>query len=647
MAVFLGLLLIGLALRLLLAFVVFPQAGLRSDLHLFGDWSLTLADVGPAGFYTHVAFSDYPPGYLYVLWGYGLIGRMVADLLATPSFELIEYWIKLPAIIADCLVAIVLYRALSRWQGPRAGLLASGAYLLTPVTWYDSALWGQVDAVGVLLLALAVVWLIDWRPELATIAAAAALVVNLQFGIGLVVVAIVLLRRHLLAARDPSAATASELGLPLPERWLDDRLGQGIMRLVSSALVGLATFLLLILPFDLEALAPGGLAGIPIVGDVAGFVALSSNAAAFYNVLTVNAYNPWALVGPTPLITALSGNYQWTFDSLSLFGVPAVVVGAALFLAVAAGVVALLWHRPEPIAILVGITLLAVAFFVLPTRVHERYLFGAVGLGAMLFATSRGWRLWFAGVSLVGLINMHAILTLGFRGYGTPEMRALPFADLSREPSVIAFTALLSIAILAWPIYCAFRLWRDRPIEPAPDTPAPPPPPPPSVQPPPPPPPGEPPPPPPPPPPPAPPPWVPAPRPAEAPEVEEPPWRRPDSFAASCRSTGCSSSAWSRWRCCFACPASTARWGCTSTRTCTSGLRPSSCRVTATGCPIRSSNGRIRRCPSTSWQRRLTSSAVTARAARSISASMSSTRSSSRAGRQPTARPASRAGSIC
>jgi dolichyl-phosphate-mannose--protein O-mannosyl transferase len=510
-AAFLGLLFFGLALRLLLAYVVFPQAGLRTDLHLFGDWSRTLAEVGPGGFYANVAFSDYPPGYLYVLWGYGLVGQTIANLLGGPSYGLLDYWIKLPALVADCLVAVVLYRALVRWQGPRAGLLVSGAYLLTPVTWYDSALWGQVDAFGVLLLALAMIWLIDWRPELATLAAVAAFVVKLQFGIGLAVVAVVLLRRHLLAARDPSGTSARQLGLPPPETWLDDRLGQGIMRLVSSALLGLAAFLLLLVPFDLETLAPAGLAGIPIIGDLAGFVGLSTSAGAFYPVLTANAYNPWALVGPTPLVTALSGNYQWTFDSLSLFGVPAVVVGAVLFLAVAAGVAVLLWRRPEPLAILVGITVLAVAFFVLPTRVHERYLFGAIGVGAMLFATSRGWRLWFVGLSAVGLINMHAILTLAFRGYGTPEMRALPFADLAREPLVIAFTALLSIAVLAWPIYCAVRLWRERPTEPPAAFHLPPPPPPP------------------------PPPWIAPTEPVEraGPAVEEPPWGVRDSAAVT------------------------------------------------------------------------------------------------------------------
>ena len=39
----------------------------------------------------------------------------------------------------------------------------------------------------------------------------------------------------------------------------------------------------------------------------------------------------------------------------------------------------------------IGFTVLAVAFFAVPTRVHERYLFPALVTGALLAATSIGY----------------------------------------------------------------------------------------------------------------------------------------------------------------------------------------------------------------------------------------------------------------
>jgi hypothetical protein len=43
--------------------------------------------------------------------------------------------------------------------------------------------------------------------------------------------------------------------------------------------------------------------------------------------------------------------------------------------------------------LVVAVTFLAVAFFILPTRVHERYLFPAFAVGAILAATSIRWRI--------------------------------------------------------------------------------------------------------------------------------------------------------------------------------------------------------------------------------------------------------------
>ena len=49
--------------------------------------------------------------------------------------------------------------------------------------------------------------------------------------------------------------------------------------------------------------------------------------------------------------------------------------------------------RDDRRTILVAVTVLAIAFFVVPTRVHERYLFPAFALGAILAAASVRWRI--------------------------------------------------------------------------------------------------------------------------------------------------------------------------------------------------------------------------------------------------------------
>ena len=55
---------VGLVLRL--AFV--PTAGFPTDVGTFMAWGDRLRELGPGQFYSPDYFSDYPPGFLYVLW---------------------------------------------------------------------------------------------------------------------------------------------------------------------------------------------------------------------------------------------------------------------------------------------------------------------------------------------------------------------------------------------------------------------------------------------------------------------------------------------------------------------------------------------------------------------------------------------------
>src|SRR5207248_2524715 len=65
----LGLVVAGVVLRLL----VTRAQGFPSDVGTFMAWAEKLAAVGPSRFYEPGYFSDYPPGFLYVLWALGAL----------------------------------------------------------------------------------------------------------------------------------------------------------------------------------------------------------------------------------------------------------------------------------------------------------------------------------------------------------------------------------------------------------------------------------------------------------------------------------------------------------------------------------------------------------------------------------------------
>ena len=410
------LILIGLLLRALIAGILLPKSGFRIDIVDFAVWGQRLASGGPGAFYEAGYFSDYPPGYLYVLWGLGLIGKLLAPLVgqdATPGL------VKIPGILADAGVAWLLFAYGRRfldgrftlggrsWTGDAVGLIAAAIYLFNPATIFNSAVWGQVDSVGTLVIlgtlyALAAGW-----TEVAALGATVALLVKFQYAFLIPIVAIVGIRRHLLGrSSDPHHDGQRDT-----------------LRVLTSLAVGIGAIVLLLAPFGMTVWSPDPDPNASLIGKF-------GEAATTYQGLTVNAINLWRNAW-----SGLGDTLQWGCDVPPIppalgCGGPgvAVVLGGfvvswqllSTLLFAAAALVALwqVWRHDDPQGLLIGALLIAAAFFVVPTRVHERYLFPAIALGALLVlrGTPRprpSWMLAAVGVAAAVAIGLDVIP--GFR----------------------------------------------------------------------------------------------------------------------------------------------------------------------------------------------------------------------------------------
>src|SRR5450756_2644149 len=114
---------------------------------------------------------------MYVLWLVGIAGNAVSGIVGVSADQAVGLLLKLPAIGADIAIGGLLWWAGRRWFGGRAGVLAAALYLFIPVTWYDSALWGQVDAVGTLVMLAALLLLVEgWSEPAAALAAFLSLI---------------------------------------------------------------------------------------------------------------------------------------------------------------------------------------------------------------------------------------------------------------------------------------------------------------------------------------------------------------------------------------------------------------------------------------------------------------------------------------
>ena len=375
---------IGVVIRLF----VFRGGGFPSDVGTFMAWAKRMADVGPQHFYAQGYFSDYPPGFLYVLWVIGV-------LFDGEALRLVVKGLSIPADIA---LSIFLYRIVRPYAGAAVGALAGALWILQPGPIFAGPFWGQVDSwgtlpfLGALIAAGAGRW--AWAGALAGIAG----VIKPQFGLVALVV---------------GAAAAIEL--------IRFRRWDPLLRTVGG---GIGAAVLIALPFWIGADQPM----TPVR-----FVQLVKDASETYPYTSLFAFNIWSIVGDF-----------WKPDE------GYVVIGGVLLVAGLIGSVVPLWWRRDTGMLLACGACAAMAFYFLPTRAHERYLFPAFAI-LLPFAVMRSRVLWpYVVLALAFFISLY----FAFTRYAQNGLTPAPLLEstlFQRNGQILLAAVMLgSAAIMVW-----------------------------------------------------------------------------------------------------------------------------------------------------------------------------------------------------
>ena len=156
---------------------------------------------------------------------------------------------------------------------------------------------------------------------------------------------------------------------------------------------------------------------------------------------------------------------QWVCDAAlggdqcgagsAVFGVvPALAIGIALLVGAFLAVLWVVGREPDRLTLLVGLAVLALAFFVLPTRVHERYGYPFFALGLILAAISPRWRVAYVVLSVATFLNMYVVLTTLYPD--NPSISDwLGIGPAIRSEAGVALIVLLHTVAFAW---CALQL---------------------------------------------------------------------------------------------------------------------------------------------------------------------------------------------
>ncbi|MBV8721909.1 MAG: phospholipid carrier-dependent glycosyltransferase, partial [Candidatus Eremiobacteraeota bacterium] len=343
--------------------------GYRGDVSSFMAWALTAAQHPLWQFYDKAGFADYPPGYLFVLWLAGHIYLLLPH--AQGDYSLLHFLVKLPACAFDIVNGALIYWIVRRFASEGWALGAAAIYVFNPATIYISAYWGQVDAVPGAFL-LAAIGLLLYAPHgdarrarLFTILAWLAVSYAILIKPPAVMAAIVMV----------VWAFAVSDAVERARRLRNTSLG---------VVAGLILAYVVALIFH-----PSFLGAIPWLFERYAF------GSAVYPYNSVNAFNLHSLFRPF-----------WQPDTTTVAFAPMYVWGILLVVAATVLILTRYLQRRDDLAFLEAAMLVSLAFFVLATRMHERYVFNAFVLLVPLAAVALRYRIATAALSVTLLANL-------------------------------------------------------------------------------------------------------------------------------------------------------------------------------------------------------------------------------------------------
>jgi hypothetical protein len=408
-----------LGLALVIRLVIAPFAyGFQYDMDTFGSWGKTLVNYPFEQFYAVAPSPDHLPGDLYLHY----MLASVFQLLGGENFhgDAYRYLLKIIPAVADILVAILIWSFVRRGAGEGPARAGALLYALNPATIFLSSVWGQWDVISglIMLIGLMIVWTFPSRWLL---------------GIPLLAWAVLI---------KPPLALLCVLGLlPLVLGELRRRVSLLVVfreRLVSFAaagVIGIATIVALIVPFDT------GLPGMDLRWSLLERIDVAIE---LYPFTTLGAANIWMIPLGTP--------DRQSDVARQFLGVTAQGWGSLLFLAALLFIGILLvtrWRSIAPVRLVTWAMVTAnYAYFLLPTRSHERYMFPAVMLAIFLAALCGMERrvTWLAvGVSMSYFLNLAGV-------YGA-------FPGIL-DPVLFVTLSFLNVALFL--IVATFPLWWTR-----------------------------------------------------------------------------------------------------------------------------------------------------------------------------------------
>jgi Gpi18-like mannosyltransferase len=344
--------------------------GYWGDIEIYMAWTHQITHFGVHSAYSPeaVAPPNTTPVLLYLFRPAGEIFRRFFAPDFPPTWivrdhqHALRFMLRIPALLATLLIAVVIYREMRRDWGIETALLAAAAYLFNPAVIFESAYYGQTGAVHSLFMLASIVLLARGHSGLSWAALTAGALTKPQADIFWPLVVVLTLKRF---------------------GW------RGALRGVAGAAV---TSIVLLLPF--------------IVHNTLGQMwSRVSRPTDYHPMLSATAHNLWWLVswgngkatdlGMPPLLDRLG----WPIFSYRNIGLG--LAGLAYLL-----VLVRTWYDQRRDVLYSASAYLFLAFFMLATQIHENHMIPMFSLLILAVPADRRLRWIYGALAITATINM-------------------------------------------------------------------------------------------------------------------------------------------------------------------------------------------------------------------------------------------------
>ncbi len=372
-----------LSFALILRIFLSQSEGYILDITYFTNWSQEVFNNGFNNFYQNFG-ADYPPFYIYILW----IIRAISHIFNID----INLLLKFPTVIADIATSFLIFHIARKYTSFNIALLSVIIYVFNPAIIYTSAIWGQVDSIYTFFLLFAVYEFVSDKPITSSVLFTLSVLTKPQSLVLAPLFVILIIKKH------------------------------SYKMLVKLACISTIIFLFLSKPFYIDS-------------SVSEIFRLYISSYTEYPFTSLNAFNFWALFG---MFRPDSVSFLFPFLTYR-------ILGYLLFASLFVYVLYFLLKRNEEKMIYLCTSLLFFGFFMLFTRIHERYLFPMFVF--LVIAMIFDKRLYI--VYILSSITFFANLYLVFEEVRTG-------VQIPMSMFIVTYSTLINIILFIYLSYCLY-----------------------------------------------------------------------------------------------------------------------------------------------------------------------------------------------